>query len=208
MSTKKLPYWNKALKDLKRKDKILAKIITTHKHEYLIVRDKYFITLIRSVIGQQISVKAAHSIWIKFSKKYKKISPDRISKENIKSLKKIGLSKQKSSYIKNIAYFFLKNKQRIKQWSNLNDDEIIEDLISIKGIGVWTAEMFLMFCLGRSNIFPIKDLGLMKAICANYNKKMPISKSFLKKLKNNWDPWCTVATWFLWRSIDPLPVNY
>ena len=104
--------------------------------------------------------------------------------------------------------FFLKNKQKIKQWSNLNDDEIIEDLISIKGIGVWTAEMFLMFCLGRSNIFPIKDLGLMKSICINYNKKMPISKSFLKKLKNNWDPWCTVATWYLWRSIDPLPVNY
>ena len=208
MLTKKLPYWNKALKDLKRKDKILAKIISTHKQDYLIVRDKYFISLIRSIIGQQISVKAAHSIWIKFSKKYKTITPDKISKENIKKLKKIGLSKQKSSYIKNTANFFLKNKKKIKQWPNLNDDEIISDLTSIKGIGVWTAEMFLMFCLGRSNIFPVKDLGLMKAICINYNKKMPVSKSFLEKLKSSWDPWCTVATWFLWRSIDPLPINY
>lgn len=208
MLTKKLPYWNKALDHLKQKDKILAKIIISHQQDYLIVRDKYFITLIRAIIGQQISIKAAQSIWIKFTKKYKTISPKIISKENILNFRKLGLSRQKSSYIKNIANFFIKNKKRIKQWPNLNDDEIINDLTSIKGIGVWTAEMFLMFSLGRPNIFPIQDLGLIKSICINYNKKTPLKKSFINKLKVSWDPWCTVATWFLWRSIDPVPVNY
>ena len=208
MLSKKLSYWNKALKDLKHKDKILAKIISSHHKDFLIIRDNYFISLIRAVIGQQISVKAAQSIWNKFYKKYNVITPKKISKENIRNLKKFGLSKQKSSYIINIAFFFIENKSRITKWSSLNDDQIIEDLTSIKGIGKWTAEMFLMFSLGRPNIFPIQDLGLLRAISINYNKKLPLNKSFLNKLKKCWDPWCSVATWFLWRSIDPLPVNY
>ena len=208
MITNKLSYWNKAVNDLKQKDKILAKIINSHNKEYLIVRETYFITLIRAIIGQQISVKAAQSIWVKFRKQYRTISAKKLSKENIRNLKKLGLSKQKSSYIKNIANFFIKNKKRIKSWPFLDDYLIIEDLTSIKGIGVWTAEMFLMFSLGRSNIFPVQDLGLLKAISINYKKKLPIKKLFLNKLKKNWSPWCSVATWFLWRSIDPATVNY
>ena len=208
MLSKKLPYWNKAIKYLKRKDKILAKIITYHKGDYLIIREKYFISLIRAIIGQQISVKAAQSIWIKFNHKYKNSSPKSISKVNIKNLKKLGLSKQKASYIKNVANFFIQNRQRIKEWPNLHDDIIINDLVSIKGVGVWTAEMFLMFSLGRPNVFPVRDLGFLKAVSINYNKKLPISDMFLKKLKKEWDPWCSVATWYLWRSIDPVPVNY
>ncbi|MBI28743.1 MAG: DNA-3-methyladenine glycosylase [Pelagibacteraceae bacterium] len=208
MLYKKPPYWNKAIKHLKHKDKILAKIINAHKGGYLIIKKGYFISLIRAIIGQQISVKAAQSIWIKFNKKYKTITPEIIVKENIKNLKKIGLSKQKATYIKNIGNYFIKNKKRIKRWSKLKDNEIIDDLTSIKGVGIWTAEMFLIFSLGRSNVLPLKDLGLLKSISINYNKKMPPKEYFLKKLKNDWDPWCSVATWFLWRSIDPVPVNY
>jgi len=208
MLTKKLPYWNKAIRDLKHKDKILAKIIDQYCKDYLIVRDKYFISLIRAIIGQQISVKAAQSIWIKFTNQYRIISPNKISKQNIKSLKKLGLSRQKANYIKNISNYFLNNKKKINNWNKLSDEEIIKDLVSIKGIGTWTAEMFLMFSLGRPNIFPIKDLGLLKAISVNYNKKLPLNYKFLDKLKKKWDPWCSVATWFLWRSIDPIPINY
>ena len=208
MLEKKLSYWYKALNDLKRKDKILAKIIINNQKEQLTIRDRYFISLIRAIIGQQISVKAAQSIWVKFKKKYKTISPKKLSKENIRNLRKLGLSKQKASYVKNISNFFLLNKVKIKNWKNLSDDKIINELTSIKGIGTWTAEMFLIFSLGRPNVFPIKDLGLLKAISINYKKKLPLQKSFLIKLKKKWHPWCSVATWFLWRSIDPIPVSY
>lgn len=208
MLEKKLSYWYKALNDLKRKDKILAKIIINNQKEQLTIRDRYFISLIRAIIGQQISVKAAQSIWVKFKKKYKTISPKKLSKENIRNLRKLGLSKQKASYVKNISNFFLLNKVKIKNWKNLPDDKIINELTSIKGIGTWTAEMFLIFSLGRPNVFPIKDLGLLKAISINYKKKLPLQKSFLIKLKKKWHPWCSVATWFLWRSIDPIPVSY
>ena len=208
MLEKKLSYWYKALNDLKRKDKILAKIITNNQKEQLTIRDRYFISLIRAIIGQQISVKAAQSIWVKFKKKYKTISPKKLSKENIRNLRKLGLSKQKASYVKNISNFFLLNKVKIKNWKNLSDDKIINELTSIKGIGTWTAEMFLIFSLGRPNVFPIKDLGLLKAISINYKKKLPLQQSFLIKLKKKWHPWCSVATWFLWRSIDPIPVSY
>ena len=208
MLTKKLPYWNKAIRYLKQNDKILAKIIDQNYRDYLIVRDKYFISLIRAIIGQQISVKAAHSIWLKFNKKYNKITPQKIYNEKNQNLKKLGLSKQKVLYIKNVSYYFLKNKNRINKWSQLSDEEIIKDLTSIKGIGVWTAEMFLMFSLGRANILPLNDLGLLKAISINYKKPLPLKKNFLLQLKKKWDPWCSVATWYLWRSIDPIPVNY
>ncbi len=208
MLTNKLPYWNKAIKNLKHKDRILAKIISNHHKEYLIVRDKYFVSLLRAIMGQQISVKAAQSIWVKFKKNYKIISPKKLSKEKISNLKKLGLSKQKSQYIKNISIFFIKNKKRINHWKYLEDEIIIKELISIKGVGTWTAEMFLMFSMGRPNIFPIQDLGLLKAISINYNKKLPLNNNFLIQLKKRWDPWCSVATWFMWRSIDPITVNY
>ena len=208
MLTKKLPYWNKAIKYLKQNYKILAKIINSYQEDFLIINNKYFISLIRAIIGQQISVKAAQSIWLKFARKYKPISPIKISKEKIYNLKKLGLSKQKALYIRNLSVFFINNKKRIRQWSLLNNQIIIDDLIQIKGIGIWTAEMFLIFSLGRSNIFPTKDLGLLKAISINYKKKLPIKKPFLKKLEKKWEPWCSVATWYLWRSIDPVNVNY
>ena len=208
MLTKKLPYWGKAIKHLKHNDKILAKIINSYKGDFLIIKNQYFISLIRAIVGQQISVKAAQSIWIKFARKYKPISATKISKERINNLKKLGLSKQKALYIKNVAIFFINNKKRIKQWQYLNDQTIIEDLIKIKGVGIWTAEMFLMFSLGRPNVLPLKDLGLLKAISINYKRKLPLSNSFINKLKRKWEPWCSVATWYLWRSIDPVNVNY
>ena len=208
MLKKKLHYWNKALIHLKQKDKILAKIILHHKSDYLLISNDKYTSLLRAIIGQQISVKAAHSIWLKFSKKYNKINPKKIADEKNYNLKKLGLSRQKVLYVKNISHYFLENKKRIKNWHQLSDEEVIQDLITIKGIGIWTAEMFLMFSLGRPNIFPINDLGFLKAISINYNKSLPLNKKFLDKLKKKWDPWCSVATWYLWRSIDPIPVNY
>ena len=129
-------------------------------------------------------------------------------KINNKSFKKVGLSKQKILYIKNISVFFLENKKFIKNINKYNENEIKNKLILIKGIGNWTVDMFLIFGLGQSNIFPKGDLGFNKAISAAYKKKIPISEKNLNKLYNKWKPYNTIATWYLWRSLDPLPISY
>ena len=133
---------------------------------------------------------------------------DNLLKIKRNEIKKCGFSKQKINYILNLANFFIKNKQIEKKWEKMNDEEIIEDLIKIKGIGKWTAEMFLIFYLLRPNIFPISDLGLHKAISINYKIKYPLNELEIEKFKKKWNPWTTVAIWYLWRSLDPIPVKY
>ena len=162
----------------------------------------------KSITGQQISVKAANSIWLRLEKKIKKIDPSNILKIKINEIKKCGFSKQKANYIFNLANFFKKNKNIENKWEKIEDEEVIDDLIKIKGIGRWTAEMFLIFYLLRPNIFPSADIGLLKAISINYNLKYPLKNSDIKKFKKKWTPWSTVATWYLWRSLDPVPVKY
>jgi len=200
--------WLLAINNLKKKDKILKEIINKYKSEKLHSKKNAFLTLAKSITGQQISVKAANSIWLRLEKKIKKIDPSNILKVKINGIKKCGFSKQKANYIFNLANFFKKNKNIENKWKKIEDEEVIDDLIKIKGIGRWTAEMFLIFYLLRPNIFPYSDIGLQKAVSVNYNLKYPLKESEVKKLKKKWQPWSTVATWYLWRSLDPIPVKY
>jgi len=200
--------WKLATNDLIKKDKILKKIINKYKSEKLQSKKNAFLTLAKSITGQQISVKAANSIWQKLEKKLKKINSKSILKLKKNEIAKCGFSKQKVNYLLNLAIFFEKNKNIEKKWKKIEDEKIIEDLVKIKGIGRWTAEMFLIFYLLRPNIFPSADLGLLKAISINYNLKYPLKDSEIKKFKKKWEPWSTVATWYLWRSLDPISVKY
>ena len=200
--------WLLAINNLKKKDKILKEIINKYKSEKLHSKKNAFLTLAKSITGQQISVKAANSIWLRLEKKIKKIDPSNILKVKINEIKKCGFSKQKANYIFNLANFFKKNKNIENKWEKVEDEEVIDDLIKIKGIGRWTAEMFLIFYLLRPNIFPSADIGLLKAISINYNLKYPLKEPEINKFKRKWSPWSTVATWFLWRSLDPIPVKY
>ena len=201
-------YWNKGKLYLSKNDKVLKSIIDSYPKDYLSINDNYFHCLINSIIGQQISVVAASSIKKRFYLLHKNITPINIMKINNKSFKKVGLSKQKILYIKNISVFFLENKKFIKNINKYNENEIKNKLILIKGIGNWTVDMFLIFGLGQSNIFPKGDLGFIKAISIAYKKKIPISEKNLNKLYNKWKPYNTIATWYLWRSLDPLPISY
>lgn len=205
--TKPPHYWHKAKKFLSKKDKKLAKIINQY-DGYLVSRDDPFYSLCRSIIGQQISVKAADSIWLKFEKIIKKIKPINLIKLPKAKLVLIGLSRQKILYLKIIAKEFFNKTLDIKNLQKMSDDEAIKSLVRVKGIGVWTAQMFLIFNLKRSNIFPFSDIGLIKAISKNYKKEYPLKKEELDYFKNKWHPYSTVATWYMWRSIDPVPVEY
>ena len=206
---KKKPFfWIKAKKELKKKDKKLGKIIDSYPKDFLFSKSDPFLTLTRSIVGQQISVKAAQSVWEKLIFKIGKIHPDVIYKSHTNTLKSAGLSRQKVMYLKNLANAFISKNIKIKSWSSMSDDEIIEDLIQIKGIGRWTAEMFLIFNLCRPDVFPIDDIGVIKGICKIYNHTYPISKKKIIQIGNKWKPYRSVATWYLWRSLDPIPVEY
>ena len=197
--------WEVAAKELSRKDPVIMKIIKLYSGDKMQLKNNAFLTLVRSVVGQQISVKAADSIW----KKLEELCRDSIEPKRIKSfsedeLRSAGLSRSKANYIQNIA----KSDILEVNWSNLDDEEAIDLLCKIKGIGRWTAEMFLIFHLARPNILPLGDIGLIKAIELNYNNGEKMSKEELEAYGQKWSPWCTVATWYLWRSLDPIPVNY
>ena len=201
-------YWNKGKIYLSNKDKVLKKLIQTYKNEYLNLNSNYFHSLINSIIGQQISVSAADSMKIKFFKLKRNITPQTVSKLRTTDLRKCGLSRQKILYIRNISKFFLQNKKFIKNINKTSEEEIYNNLIEIKGVGNWTIHMFLMFSYGSSNIFPTGDLGFLKAISKLYKVQLPISERKLKLLYKKWSPYSSQATWYLWRSLDPIPVNY
>jgi len=201
-------YWNKGKIYLSNKDKVLKKLIQTYRNEYLNLNSNYFHSLINSIIGQQISVSAADSMKTKFFKLKRNITPQTVSKLRTTDLRKCGLSRQKILYIRNISKFFLQNKKFIKNINKSSEEEIYNNLIEIKGVGNWTIHMFLMFSYGSSNIFPTGDLGFLKAISKLYKVKLPVSERKLKLLYKKWSPYSSQATWYLWRSLDPIPVNY
>ena len=201
-------YWNKGKIYLSNKDKVLKKLIQTYRNEYLNLNSNYFHSLINSIIGQQISVSAADSMKTKFFKLKRNITPKTVSKLRTIDLRKCGLSRQKILYIRNISKFFLQNKKFIKNINKSSEEEIYNNLIEIKGVGNWTIHMFLMFSYGSSNIFPTGDLGFLKAISKLYKVQLPISERKLKLLYKKWSPYSSQATWYLWRSLDPIPVNY
>ena len=201
-------YWNKGKIHLSNKDKVLKKLIQTYRNEYLNLNSNYFHSLINSIIGQQISVSAADSMKTKFFKLKRNITPQTVSKLRTTDLRKCGLSRQKILYIRNISKFFLQNKKFIKNINTSSEEEIYNKLIEIKGVGNWTIHMFLMFSYGSSNIFPTGDLGFLKAISKLYKVQLPISERKLQLLYKKWSPYSSQATWYLWRSLDPIPVNY
>tara|TARA_A100001011_G_scaffold56671_1_gene55700 strand:- start:732 stop:1358 length:627 start_codon:yes stop_codon:yes gene_type:complete len=202
-------YWYKAKKILCNRDPILKKIIRKYNSGHLTTRNKPFFSLCRTIIGQQISTKAADSIWLKFEKKCKrKILPQVVIKLKSSSLKKAGLSRQKVTYLKNIAKSFKNKTFNITVLKKMNDEKAIEYITQLKGLGIWSAQMFLMFNLNRPDIFPTKDIGLLRAISKNYKVSYPPSEKFLKKISKLNSGYRTVFTWYMWRSIDPVDVEY
>jgi len=202
-------YWKKGKKILSKKDSVLRKIIVKYYKGFLTTRNNPFFSLCRTIVGQQISTKAADSIWAKFEKKCKrKIKPKTILKISSRNLKGAGLSRQKISYLKNIAKAFVNKSFDVKKLKKMNDIDAINYITKLKGLGVWSAEMFLMFNLNRPNIFPIKDIGLLRAISQNYKTSYPPSKKFLEKISKTHDGYRTIFTWYMWRSIDPSDVEY
>ena len=202
-------YWTKAKKILSKRDKVMRKLISNYKDGNLITRNDVFFSLCKSIIGQQISVAAANSVFLKFEKKCKnKISAKTVNKLSFRSLKSCGLSKQKVKGIKDLAKRTLNKTFRPILIKKMTDEEAIEYLSDLRQIGRWSAEMILLFTFNRSNIWPLQDIGLLRAISNNYNKKYFPPKSFLNKLYKKFTPYCSVATWYLWRSIDNEPIQY
>mgnify|MGYP006126041873 FL=1 len=207
---KKSPvYWNKAKKILSKRDPVLRRIIKKYNKGFLTTKSKPFLSICRTIIGQQISVKAADSIWSKFELKCKKkINPISVLKLSRRSLKSAGLSRQKVTYLKNIAKNFKNKSFNIKNLKKMNDDDAIDYIIRLKGLGVWSAQMFLMFNLNRADMYPTADIGLLRAISLNYKTSYPPSKKFLEKISKLHAGYRTVFTWYMWRSIDPVEVSY
>ena len=201
-------FWEKAKKDLIRKDKKLGSIIKEYPNDFLFSKSDPFYTIARSIVGQQISVKAAQAVWDKIELKVRIISPKRINSAHFMTLKSCGLSRQKISYLKSLSLAFIKKEINPIKWKEFSDEMIIDELTKVKGIGRWTAEMYLIFNLSRPDIFPVDDIGLLRGICNCYNLKYPISKEHAIKLSLKWKPWRSVATWYFWRSLDPIPVEY
>ena len=202
-------YWQKAKKILSKRDPILRRIIKKYKRGALSTRNNPFFSLCRTIVGQQISTKAADSIWHKFEKKCKKrIIPNTVLKLSSRTLKSAGLSRQKVSYLKNIAKSFKNKSFSVRELKKMNDQDAINYIVKLKGLGVWSAEMFLMFNLNRPNIFPVQDIGLLRAIYKNYKTSYPPSKRFLDKISKLHAGYRTVFTWYMWRSIDPTDVEY
>ena len=209
MSQSRPKYWNKAKNYLSKKDKIIKALIKKYNDKTLTTRKDIFFSLCKSIVGQQISVAAANSVFKKFQIACKKkISPISVRKLSIYKLKKCGLSKQKAKGIKELSIKFLDKSFNPKLIKNMNDEDAIEYLSNLRQIGRWSAEMILLFTFNRSNIWPVQDIGLLRAISNNYNKRYLPPKSFVNKLKKNFSPYCSVATWYLWRSIDNEPIQY
>ena len=202
-------YWNKAKRILSKRDKIMRKLIHKYKDKSLVTRNDVFFSLCKSIIGQQISVAAANSVFLKFKKKCKnKITAKVVNKLSSASLKSCGLSRQKVKGIKDLAKRTMNKSFKPSLIKRMSDEEAIEYLSELRQVGRWSAEMILLFTFNRSNIWPLQDIGLLRAISNNYNKKYFPPKSFLDKLYKKFTPYCSVATWYLWRSIDNEPIQY
>lgn len=202
-------YWERACRELMKQDRILKKLIPKYGSGFLVTRGDAFITLARAIVGQQISVAAAQAVWdrVLLASK-KKITPKNILALSTEELRGAGLSGRKVEYIRDLADHFHSGRLHANQWQDMDDESVIQELSSIRGIGRWTAEMFLIFNLVRPNILPLDDVGLLKAISLNYFSGEPVSRHEAREVAANWAPWRTVATWYMWRSIDPIPVEY
>jgi DNA-3-methyladenine glycosylase II len=201
-------YWDKAKRALRRADPVIGEIIGRYPRVHLVARGDAFLTLARAIAGQQISVKAAQSVWNRVASLCVEMTPDRVLAQPRQHLRACGLSDRKVEYIADLARHFADGNVHVARWPRMDDEEVIAELVQVRGIGRWTAEMFLMFNLLRPNVLPLDDLGLQKAIRLSYFKGRKVSPARMRKLGEMWRPYRSVATWYLWRSLDPLPVEY
>ena len=201
-------YWDRAKRALARRDPVMAGIMRKHPKIFLARRGEPFLTLARAIVGQQISVKAAQSVWDRLVACVGEVTPEKILLKERTALRACGLSDRKTEYIADLAQHFADGAIHVGRWPQMSDEEIIAELVEVRGIGRWTAEMFLIFNLLRPDVFPLDDLGLQKGICLAYYRNRKVALSTLRRLGESWRPWRSVATWYLWRSLDPLPVEY
>ncbi len=201
-------YWSQAVLELSTDDPLMASLVADYSGEFLISRGTPFATLARSIIGQQISVKASESIWLRVQERSGEVTPSRFCALGRDGLSGCGLSQRKIEYLLDLARHFDDGHLDPTAWSLLSDDELIKALCEVRGIGRWTAEMFLIFNQLRPDVFPLDDIGLQRAVSQHYFAGDRLSRKDLASFGQRWKPWRTVATWYLWRSLDPLPVAY
>jgi len=201
-------YWDRAKRTLARRDPVLAGIMRRHPRVHLVARGEPFQTLARAIVGQQISVKAAQSVWNRVLEVAPGMSPAEVLAVKRPRLRACGLSDRKTEYIADLALHFAEGAVHPHRWPDMEDEAVIAELVAVRGIGRWTAEMFLMFNLLRPDVYPLGDLGLLKAVRLTYFRGRDVPLARIRKLGEQWAPWRSVATWYLWRSLDPLPVEY
>jgi DNA-3-methyladenine glycosylase II len=201
------PYWEEAKIELMKRDRIMKKLIPQFGDLHLVGHDDPFTTLARSIVGQQVTTKAADAAWRKLLLACPKCTPAQVLKAGAEQLAACGLSKRKTEYILDLADHFKAKRVHAQQWDQMDDEAVIAELVQIRGIGRWTAEMFLIFNLLRPNVLPLDDPGLIQGISQNYFSGEPVSRSDAREVSANWEPYRTVATWYLWRSLDPVPVE-
>ena len=201
-------YWADACRHLIKRDRVMKKLIPKHEGACLESRGDAFVTLARSIVGQQISVKAAQSVWDRFQVLPRKLVPAQVLKLKVDDMRAAGLSARKVEYLVDLALHFANNQVHVEAWGEMDDEAIIAELIAIRGIGRWTAEMFLIFHLMRPNVLPLDDVGLQNGISRCYFSGEPVSRSEIREVAASWAPYASVATWYIWRSLDPTPVSY
>jgi DNA-3-methyladenine glycosylase II len=205
-------YWEDARKHLAKRDRVMKKLMPRFGEACLQSRGDAFTTLARSIVGQQISVKAAQSVWERFAATvggpHERLLPQAVQGIELPRLREAGLSARKCEYLLDLARHFSEARVHPVQWQAMDDEAIITELVAIRGIGRWTAEMFLIFHLMRPNVLPLDDLGLLKGISLNYFSGEPVSRAEAREVGEAWAPFRSVATWYIWRSLDPLPVEY
>ena len=201
-------YWAQATRELAERDDVLRALVERFQGLALGSRGDAFSTLARSIVGQQISVKAAQSVWERLSGRLVAVTPASVCRARTSTLKACGLSDQKASYLRDLSRKFLDGTLDAARWRALDDEALILEMTQVRGIGRWTAEMFLIFHLARPDVLPLADLGLQRAMRLHYNRGRALSDARMRKIGAVWSPWRSVATWYLWRSLDPIPVEY
>ena len=201
-------YWLSAKRALARGDPVLARIIRSYPRISLQRRGEPFFTLARSIVGQQISVKAAASIWGRVAELVPSVNPRQIIEVGQSRLAACGLSQRKAEYLVDLARRFSDGSLHVTAWPDMDDEAVIAELVQLRGIGRWTAEMFLIFNLLRPDVLPLDDIGLQRAVSLHYFDGRKISLRTVSRIAKSWSPWRSVATWYLWRSLDPIPVEY
>jgi DNA-3-methyladenine glycosylase II len=201
-------YWKEATRELSACDPVIRKLVVKSKGLTLRSRGDAFNTLARSIVGQQISVKAAQSVWNKLVTAVPEVRPEIIHAHDANALRACGLSRSKVVYLHDLARHFVERRLSIDEWERMSDDELIAELTQVRGIGRWTAEMFLIFYRTRPDVLPLGDIGVLRAMSLHYNRGKPLSARKIDALSKRWQPWRSVATWYMWRSLDPVPVEY